>query len=125
MVKTILRAEKVSDAELTISFVTHQRIRAFNRQFLRRNHATDVLAFNLSESRRLLVADVIISIDAAISYARQHDKKLEEEIVLYVVHGVLHLLGYDDHQPTDIAAMRRKEEQLMGRLQKYVKNIII
>lgn len=59
------------------------------------------------------MGQIVISADTAARQARVYRTSLEREIILYVIHGILHLLGYDDHRPQDIQKMRDKERQLL------------
>ena len=78
-------------------------------------YATDVLAFDLRDrkSASALEGEIVISTGAACRQARQFKTTPQREVTLYVVHGILHLLGYDDHRPADIRKMRSKEKELM------------
>jgi len=120
--KQILRYEGIKSSELSIVFVTSQKIRAFNKKFLNRNYTTDVLAFDMGDQntsikmKAVLFGDIIISTDAAIQNARMFKTLVEYEITLYIVHGILHLLGYDDHKREDIKNMRSKEQELLEKL---------
>jgi len=118
--KQILRYEGVKDSELSIVFVTSQRIRALNQKFLHRNHATDVLAFDMRDPGEAkdasLVGDIIISTDAAIQNAKTFKTSIEHELVLYVIHGILHILGYDDHTPKDVKKMRQREAGIIKKI---------
>jgi len=83
------------------------------------------LAFGGKDNKRQeLKGDVIISVDAAIGNARRFQTSFEYEIVLYMIHGILHLLGFDDHSPADIKRMRHKEKELMEHLKNRIKNVI-
>ncbi|MBN1869687.1 MAG: rRNA maturation RNase YbeY [Candidatus Omnitrophica bacterium] len=130
IVKAILRHEGIDKASLSIVFVSHQRIKALNKKYLGREYATDVLAFDLAErrdgSRRgaAVIGDVIISTDAAIKNAGIYDTSLSEEIALYLIHGILHLSGYDDHKAGDIRRMRKKEQQYMTVLGAKTRNLV-
>ncbi len=118
-IRRILEAEGVSAAEITVVFVGAQKIRALNRRFLRRDYATDVLAFDTRDPRAgrgVVQGDIVISTDAARKNARVFGNDPRRELTLYVIHGVLHLLGYDDHAPNDIRRMRAREEALMKEL---------
>ena len=120
--KRILELEGVQSSELSIVFVSSQKIRAYNKKFLNRNHATDVLAFDMSEEGRFdkkksfLIGDIIISTDAAIQNAKAFKTSINYEIVLYVIHGILHLLGFDDHKEEDIKKMRKREKFLLEKI---------
>jgi probable rRNA maturation factor len=96
---------------LSVAFVTAAAIRKLNRKFLRHDYATDVLAFRLDSD---LLGEVVISADAARAEAKRRGIPVEEELLRYVVHGILHLLGYDDHAPADRARMWKRQERLLG-----------
>jgi len=96
---------------------------------LRRNYATDVLAFDLKEDidkpkMKSLSGDVIISTDAALKYCRINKASIKHELILYVVHGILHPNGYDDHSSKDTAKMRKREEKIMTILGKRIEKAV-
>ena len=120
LVKT-LRHEGVRKAALSIVFVSDPQIRSLNRKHLKKNTATDVLAFDFREAPRkkkprIINGEIIISVETAKTNSRIHRTTLSREIELYAIHGVLHLLGYDDHRASDIVRMRRKEKELLDYL---------
>lgn len=113
-IRNILKFCRVSKAELAFVFVSRQKIAALNKQFLGRAYATDVLAFDLRDNRKeKLRGDIIISTDAVIKQSGQFGQPLSRELALYMIHGILHLLGYDDHSPKDIAKMRAEEQRVL------------
>ncbi|MCK5082639.1 MAG: rRNA maturation RNase YbeY, partial [Candidatus Omnitrophica bacterium] len=134
--KTILRHEGIGYVSLSIVFVSRQRIKALNKKFLGRDYTTDVLAFDFTEGRgtarrapigraiKQITGDIIISTDAALKNARVFGTGLSEELALYVIHGILHLLGFDDHKKPDVEKMRRKEQQLLAHLGTEIKSIV-
>jgi len=132
MTKRALRHEGVNWAELSVVFVSSQKIKAFNRNYLGRNHVTDVLAFNAAEPlkqtkkerRTTVTGDIIISTDTAIKNARVYGNSVAHELALYIVHGLLHLLGYDDHSARKTKIMRNKERELMAYLGNNINSII-
>ena len=103
-------------------FVSHQKIKALNKKYLNRNYATDVLAFDLNDNTpsgrksKVVIGDIIVSTDAALKYASGHQIVLAKELILYVIHGLLHLCGYDDREPGDARRMRRKEQKILSYL---------
>ena len=132
--KAILRREGIRSAELSVVFVTRQRIRGLNRKYLRRDHATDVLAFAYEPSsqnerhvktKRTLCGDIIISTDAAVQNAKIYSTGRSRAIVLYLIHGILHLRGFDDHKPQDIKKMRGKEQALLDYLGAKIKQCVL
>lgn len=117
--KMVLQREGIKESSLSIVFVSRQKISALNKKYLGRAYATDVLAFDAREhtgralAKEALAGDIIISVDAARTNAQVYGVPFARELALYVIHGILHLLGYDDHTPRDVKRMRRKEQQLL------------
>jgi len=95
---------------LSIVFVGTKRMRAVNKKYLKHDYVTDVLTFKLSADQ----AEIIICPQVALSNAKAHKTSTEKEIILYVIHGLLHLAGYDDHKSKDILQMRRLENKLLN-----------
>ena len=101
---------------LSLVFVTRQRIQALNKRYLKRTYATDVLSFDLSargSRSKEIKGEVIISTQAAVANSRVYGTSIAKEIDLYVVHGILHLLGFDDHSPAEIKRMRAAENEVL------------
>ncbi len=118
--RAVLRSEKVRDAMVSVTFVDNRAIRALNRRHLRRNRLTDVIAFGFRDTRRgaPVVGDVYIASAVARASAREHAISVREEIARLVVHGTLHVLGYDHPESANrtASAMWRKQERLVARL---------
>ncbi|MDE2008996.1 MAG: rRNA maturation RNase YbeY [Candidatus Omnitrophica bacterium] len=94
---------------LSIVFVGPKRMRAINKKYLEHDYVTDVLTFDLGKG----VAEIIICPLMARVNARVCQTTTGREIILYVIHGILHLAGFDDHRPKDIIRMRRMERELL------------
>ena len=125
IVKAILAYEHIKDANLSFAFVTNQKIKSLNQKFLGRSYQTDVLSFDLRENKKdILIGEIIISIEMAIKNAQSFGNDLNNELALYIVHGILHLLGFDDHRPSDIKRMRKKEQQLLKHLGRRINGIV-
>lgn len=118
--RTVLRAERVRHALVSITFVTARAIRVLNRRHLRRDAATDVIAFAYRQPGRpsALVGDVYIAPAVARASAVRHGVSVREEIARLVVHGALHMVGYD--HPAGIERTRspmwRRQERLVRRV---------
>jgi probable rRNA maturation factor len=120
IVRSVVASERAGDAMLSVTFVTNRGIRSLNRTHLRRNGVTDVIAFGFRRAARKapIVGDVYIAPDAARASARANGVTVREEIVRLIVHGTLHVLGYD-HPETDArtrSPMWRKQERLVQKL---------
>ena len=120
IVRSVVTAERAGDAMLSITFVTNRDMRSLNRTHLRRNGVTDVIAFGFRRAARNapIVGDVYIAPDAARASARANGITVREEIVRLIVHGTLHVLGYD-HPESNArvrSSMWRKQERLVRQL---------
>jgi len=107
------------DEELTIVLVDDALIRDLNRRFRKKDRSTDVLAFAMREGRRApgderLLGDIVISIETATRQARQHRRSVAAELRTLVIHGVLHLLGYDHERSAAQARRMRAKERELG-----------
>jgi probable rRNA maturation factor len=93
---------------INILFTDDAGIRRLNSRFKGRKGATDVLAFD--------TGDIAVSVDTARKNARRYGNTLPGELKLCVVHGILHLCGYDDTSAPERKAMRAMEKRILGRL---------
>ena len=100
--------------QVTVCIVGDALIRSLNRRFLAVDSPTDVIAFNLTGKGELLLADIVVSSETARRAAGKYKTTPLDELYLYVVHGVLHLLGYDDKTPRRRSAMNRKAKTIVA-----------
>ena len=120
--RVTLEEEGKPSFSVNILVVSDQKIRAVNRKYLGLDRSTDVIAFPFEcevpgeEGLGTLLGDVMISSDKAFSNAKEFGNTFQEELQLYVVHGILHLLGYDDMTPGKQRRMRKREEELVSRI---------
>ena len=110
-------------AELSVSLVRDGEIRELNRRYRRKDRPTDVLAFALREGKFGAVGgalgDVVISLDTARRQALEYRGTLTDEVDRLLVHGILHLAGYDHEvSPREERRMRRRERDLRARLRR-------
>jgi probable rRNA maturation factor len=119
--RAILSALGYPDAELSISLVNDRSIAQLNETYLKRSRPTDVLAFAMGEGdfsmvNPHLLGDVVISSERALSQAASKYHSFEEELCLLLIHGILHLVGYDHETPGYQARRMRKKENELFRL---------
>jgi len=100
------------DGELSISFLTDPALARLHADYLDDPTTTDVITFEGDESIGH-AGDVCVSVDTALAYAQKHDLPFAEELLRYVIHGWLHLAGYDDLQPRKKRRMRAAEERAL------------
>jgi probable rRNA maturation factor len=109
----VLAVAQVASAEVSLAIVDDSTIHQLNRRHLEHDYATDVLSFVLEEGPDHLEGEIIASWDHARTQAADVGWQAENELMLYVIHGALHLVGFDDHHPDDRRRMREAEaEQL-------------
>jgi len=126
--KSVLRnaAEKTLEMEgvrkevsLNILFTDNTKIALLNRKFLMRDGPTDVIAFG-SRNRRCadtslggFIGEVVVSVEMARSNARYFNTPVDEEVILYVIHGILHLLGYGDKTKKEAGLIQAKQRKIL------------
>lgn len=98
----------------TIAFVSDKTIRQLNRQFRGIDKATDVLSFPAGDNEEANLGDIAISVDTASAQAKENGLKFDEEVAQLILHGLLHLCGYD-HE-TDDGEMNKLELRLRKKL---------
>lgn len=114
-IKTLLRSEKFRSCQLSVVLVSDPFIRRLNRRYKKRDRFTDVLAFDLGTRQGYLAGDVIVSVDTARRMARTLKLSVKEEVWRYIVHGILHLAGYDDTTPPKRKKMWQRQEAIVQR----------
>ena len=108
----ILKILKLSpNTKLDIVFLSDRAIEPFNRLYKKQNSATDVLSFDLG-----LCGQILISSDMALRNSCTFNTSFESELVLYLIHGILHLFGYDDRRPKEKLRMFKKQDSVLERL---------
>ncbi|MFT5327768.1 MAG: putative rRNA maturation factor [Planctomycetaceae bacterium] len=124
IVRQTLQTEQVSSATISVAIVDNAQIHELNRQYLNHDFETDVLSFLLDESRdetaklpsdaprgagKIIDGEVIVSTEMASAIAADYSWDVLDELTLYIVHGLLHLCGYDDLTAEELPIMRARE----------------
>lgn len=112
----VLEGEGVLAARLSLAIVDDATSHDLNRRFLEHDYPTDVLSFPLEEGPDLLEGEIVVSADQAARVGADYGWSAEAELMLYVIHGVLHLTGYDDHSEHDRRRMRQREQHYLKQL---------
>ncbi len=115
VVKEIL-GKKSNSAKLSFAFVDNNEIKKLNKKYFGLNEVTDVIAFPLNNHKNALNGEIVVSVETAVDTAVKEKIDVEGEIVLYVVHGILHLLGYRDGNRDDAEIMHEKESSILKTL---------
>jgi len=117
----VLAKLKGDRSKISIVFVDDSRIRKLNSKYRKIDSPTDVLAFPTGGGRGCrpkqdLLGDIVISVETAKKNARYFGSDLKKELTLYMIHGILHLLGYDDTTTASRKKMRLTEERLLKKI---------
>ena len=125
----VLKAESVTPPyEVSLVFTDSETVQKLNRDYRGVDEPTDVLAFYMLPQKEadssftlppdgvLRLGEVIISYPQAVEQAKEQGHSIEEELALLIIHGILHLLGYDHEKPVEEAKMRAREKELLGEM---------
>lgn len=124
LVRDVIAHEGASCDEVAVYFVTASEISALHKEYFDDPSPTDCISFPMSpdtsdSEEYHTLGDVFVCPDVALEYARSHNLDPYEELSLYTVHGLLHLMGYDDISEEDCSEMRAAENQHMQNLREH------
>lgn len=119
--KIVLSEMDLEEAELSVVICDDAFIHPLNRDYRAKDRPTDVLSFSQREGDfafmdDLLLGDVIISLETTIRQAEERGHSTERELTILLVHGILHLLGYDHIEDDEAEVMEAKEKDILGKL---------
>ena len=115
LIKSLSVELNFSISNLEINFISGEDIHAINKSYLKHDYTTDIITFNYSDSLQQIDGEIFISIDDALSNSKKFRVTLSDELIRLVIHGILHLLGYDDQNLTDKKIMKRLENKLLSK----------
>ncbi len=124
LVKRIRDELKFTIEFVEINFISSEEIIPINKTYLNHNYSTDIITFNYSGENYTLDSEIFISLDDASENARKYKVSLDEEILRLIIHGFLHLLGFDDKAKEDRRIMKREENKLFNKLNNISNKII-
>lgn len=115
--RRLLKALRLSRAELSVALVDDDEIERLNRTYRDRAQATDVLSFSLVEGahadyRGEMLGDVVISVETAAEQAAQRHRSLDDTVARLLIHGLLHLIGHDHEEDDEARRMAAEERRL-------------
>jgi probable rRNA maturation factor len=122
IVNELLAELKIPKAILGINLVAAPEMTLVNETFLKHTGSTDVITFDYTDKTEgtILAGEIFVCVDEAIIQAKKFRTKWQSEIVRYIVHGVLHLLGHDDRSVAVRQKMKREENRLLRSLSKKI-----
>ncbi len=107
--------------QVRVCIVNDQRMSTDHEKFSGITGTTDVLTFDLAPrttdfNRKMLDTDITVCFDQAVRQAAMHGHSLEQELLLYIIHGTLHCLGYNDHTQAEYKRMHKKEDEILAQI---------
>ena len=112
--KAVASEENCRLGEISVIFCSDAYLLDMNRKYLGHDYFTDIITFDYSEGE-LLSGDLFISVDTVRSNAAFYSAEFDDELDRVIVHGLLHLIGYDDHSEEEFAAMKEKENYYLSK----------
>jgi probable rRNA maturation factor len=113
-VEAILRDAGIIDAQVEVAVVDDAAIHALNRRYLEHDYPTDVLSFPLQRDGTRLEGQLVASAETALRVSPQYGWTADDELLLYIIHGALHLVGLDDATPELRDQMRQQERRYLA-----------
>ena len=112
--KAVAVEENCRLGEISVIFCSDAYLLDMNRKYLGHDYFTDIITFDYSEGE-VLSGDLFISVDTVRSNASFYSAEFDDELDRVIVHGLLHLIGYDDHSEEEFAAMKEKENYYLSK----------
>ncbi len=106
---------EITKGEVSLAIVDDATIHTLNVQYLQHDYPTDVISFVLEQAAGHLEGEVIVSAEMAATVAQEYGWSTQHELLLYVIHGTLHLVGYDDKDPQQKIEMQAAERRHLQR----------
>lgn len=117
--KSAIALENKKLGDISIIYCSDDYLLEINKQYLSHDYYTDVITFNYCEGD-LISGDIFISVDTIKANAEEYGASFDNELCRVMVHGILHLIGYDDDCESNQLIMRQKEDFYLERYDKYV-----
>ncbi len=118
--KKTLKLLDLSSQELSLVLCDNKFIKKLNKKYFKKSSATDVISFSLKDkSNPNYLGEVVVSVEEAINVGNRHAcslHKWQDEVLLYCIHGILHLIGYDDRTKKQREDMSAKEKEILRKL---------
>ena len=100
--------------EVAYQFCDNPYITEMNQRFLGHNYSTDIITFDNSQSEDSVVADIVISLEEVALNAEDYGTGFRDELLRVMIHGILHICGFDDHNEEDAREMRNAEDDALS-----------
>jgi probable rRNA maturation factor len=116
IIPVILKDEKVVCGTINIRFCDDKEIKIFNKKYLSHDYETDILTFYYGNDVNSIDSDILISVDTIKSNSERFKTGFENELLRVVIHGILHLCGYEDNTKPEKLIMKKKENLYLKKM---------
>lgn len=124
LVEKLSRELEFSIGYLELNFVGVETILDINKNHLDHNNTTDIITFNYSDENCSFDAEIFISVPDALENSKKYGVTIDNELGRLIIHGLLHLLGYDDTIASKKKKMKAKENELVEKYSKFTKGLL-
>lgn len=114
LINALSKELKFTVESLEINFISGYEIEVLNKSYLNHKNSTDIITFNYSGRKDKLDGEIFISADDARENAKKFNVSYKNEISRLIIHGILHLVGFDDKKKKDKIIMKRNENRLLN-----------
>jgi rRNA maturation RNase YbeY len=108
----------IKDIFIEVNFVSSDTLLRINKKYLHHNYRTDIITFDYSNERNILDGEILISLEDAWKNSKSYKVSFDNEVMRLVIHGILHLLGFDDITNYKRKKMKALEDKLINKLEK-------
>lgn len=116
-IRQILALQKIYSCQLSIVLCDNKFITKLNKKLFKKNIATDVISYSLGDDfSPYYLGEVVVSVEQAVKCAAVYNNTWDKELVLYIIHGILHLFGYDDCSHKKSKIMEKRQEEILGNI---------
>ena len=120
-INRILKILDISSKKISFVFCDNEFIKKINRKYFKKNSTTDVISFPLNDIyQKDYLGEVIISVEKAFLEAKNYNHTFEEELLYYIIHGILHILGYRDYKVKERKIMVKKQNEIFDKIKKFL-----
>ena len=117
IVKGVFKAQKIQKTEITVIFGTDKLLNSLKKEYFGKDHLTDVIAFRLNDhSEQNVEGEIYISVSRAEENAQKFNESFEKEIARLIIHGSLHLVGYEDNTSVSKNKMTNMEDHYLEKI---------
>ena len=125
IVKLITSELNLYVKSLEFNFISSKTITEVNKNYLKHNYSTDIITFDYSDEKNILDGEIFISIQDAVENSKKYRVSSDNELLRLIIHGILHLIGFDDTTDAKRKKMKIAENDLVGKFQKFSKGLLI